>query len=608
MRFSAFVFLTFLAVFPAVCQPVQGRPFLVSSPDKRVAAELTATAGVLRYRVIMDGQQIVAPSTLGILSNGIELGQEVRLGSPKLRAVHESYRLFGAHTMALNDANEATVPATSHGETYQVDIHVADDGVAVRLRLPAAPGRKVQADRSSWTLDGDPQMWVDAWDPGYESLYRTTSLSLLGTGALSLPITAKLNGVYATLTEAALKDYGDLALQPGPGGKLEGKLLNDAGGWTTSDAVTQPWRVTILGRDLSTLVNSTLVQNLNEPPRPELVDASWIKPGRSTWQWLAIGTPLQQDQRQWVDWTAQLGFEYYLIDEGWEHWTDPWASIASISAYAKQHNVKVWIWAHSREVKDPAQREAYFQKAVAAGVAGVKIDFPPPTDRPWSNWYPDTARDAAGHHLLVDFHGATKPTGMERTWPNAITREGVRGHEYQITRYKRLLPPEHDTILPFTRYVVGPGDYTPTVFEAKELQGNTWGHELAQAILFTSPFLCFGGHPQDFLANPARDVLTAIPSVWDETRVLPGTEPGKIAAMARRSGDHWFIAVINGGDASALDVSLSFLGGGSWKAKELFDHEGKPDAWDRKTEDVTSSGRISLHLAARGGFVAEISR
>ena len=112
----------------------------------------------------------------------------------------------------------------------------------------------------------------------------------------------------------------------------------------------------------------------------------------------------------------------------------------------------------------------------------------------------------------------------------------MRGHEYQITRYKRLLEPDHDVILPFTRYIAGPGDYTPTVFTTKELQGNTWGHELAQAIIFTSPFLCFGGHPREYLANPARDVITAIRPVWDETRVLNGSEPGKVVAEARRSG------------------------------------------------------------------------
>jgi alpha-glucosidase len=270
--------------------------------------------------------------------------------------------------------------------------------------------------------------------------------------------------------------------------------------------------------------------------------------------------------------------------------------------------VKIWVWAHSKLVKDPEARKEYFRKAVEAGVVGVKIDFPPPTDHWWATWYWDTARDAAAAHLMLDFHGATKPTGMSRTWPNVLTREGVRGHEYQITRYHRRLEPEHDVILPFTRYVAGAGDYTPTVFTLKELQGNTWTHELAQAVVFTSPYLCFGGHPQEYLQNPAKDLLTAIPAVWDETRVLEGSEPGKLVAMARRKGDRWFVAVMNGADATHLDLSLAFLGAGTWKATTLADPKDRPDAYDRQQGSKTRADHVSFDLQSRGGFVAYFTK
>jgi alpha-glucosidase len=323
---------------------------------------------------------------------------------------------------------------------------------------------------------------------------------------------------------------------------------------------------------------------------------------------MAIGAPKFEDQHQWVDWTKALGYEYYLVDEGWSHWKAPWDSLKSVTDYAKTQGVKVWLWVYSGEVKDPAARDAYFRRAAEIGIAGVKVDFPAPTNREWSTWYHDAARDAAAYKLLIDFHGATKPTGMERTWPNELTREGVRGHEYQITRYHRVLEPQHDVILPFTRFVVGHGDYTPTVFDPKELQGNTWAHELAQAIVFTSPFLCMSGNPADYLANQARDVLMAIPAVWDETRVLPGSEPGKIAGFARRRGDQWFIGVMNGADATTLDVPLNFLGAGEWKASRLGDVGGKPDAWDRKEEAVNAGTTFHASLASRGGFVAWIRK
>jgi alpha-glucosidase len=422
-----------------------------------------------------------------------------------------------------------------------------------------------------------------------------------------MPVTLSVHGFYVSITEAGLKDYGDLALHARDDGVLEGSLYADKEGWETDSQVVQPWRVTIVARNLSDLVNTTLVQNLNPPPAdPSLATATWIKPGRASWQWLSSGGPVEGDQRQWVDWTQELRFEYYLVDEGWEHWKDPWGGLADVVSYAATRGVKIWVWVNSNEVLDANARKLYFEKFSAMGVAGVKIDFPHPTNRAWSSWYFDTAKDAASYHLMVNFHGASKPTGMERTWPNVLTREAVRGHEWQITRYKRQLDADHDTILPFTRYVVGPADYTPTVFKPAELLGNTWAHELAQAITFTSPFLCFGGAPQDYINNPAKDVLMAIPATWDETRVLAGSLPGKVVVEARRSGQQWFIAVVNGGAATSVELPLDFLGAGKWSSTQLFDVTGTPAAWNREEVSVTSNDHIRLTLEPRGGFVARL--
>jgi alpha-glucosidase len=584
--------------------PEQPTPYTVTSPNGRLTAELTTTDNVLRYRITVDGQQVLAPSEIGIRSDGMELGRNVVLGTLTRNSVDEQYDFFGGRGLAVNKANEASVLAISGSESYTVDLHVADDGVAVRLRLPAKKGRKIEAERSAWRFDGDPMVWVTQLDPGYEQHYRTRTLSTLGTVSYNMPLTAKIDDLYVSITEAALKDYGDMALRIGTNGALEGYLFADTSGWTTDAAVVQPWRVTVIADNLTALVNTTLVYNLNAPRDASLDGADWIKPGRSAWQWMAIGAPQLDDQPQWVDWTQQLGFEYYLVDEGWSWWPNAWSSLESVVAYASSKGVKVWLWVHSNEVKDANARQSYFQRAADIGIAGVKIDFPPACDHWWSTWYWDTARDAARYELLVDIHGANKPTGMERTWPNVLTREGIRGHEYHMTRYDRLLEPQHDTILPFTRYIAGVADYTPTVFAAEELQGNTWAHELAQAVVFTSPFLCYGGHPRDYLANSAVDVLKAIPAVWDETIVLPGSEPGKVAAFARRSGQHWFVGVLNGADELTLDLPLSFLGNGTWWVIRLADVTGRGDAWDRQEGSVSASDIIRLKLSSRGGFVA----
>lgn len=610
---SSSSFFLFLAITAASVGTLAGqtrvsRPVAVFSPDGRMRAELSAEGGLLQYRIVVDGKQLLAPSRIGIKADDVEFGEGVNLGSGHVRKVDERYPFFGAHAKAIAHANEVSVPAQSSGQSYWVDLYVANDGVGVRLRLPAKPGRRVQADRSSWRIEGDPTVWWAALDNSYESAYHQTTLKRLGAGNIGLPLTAKLGQVYIALTEAQVKDYGDLAVRMGKDGDLVGQLYADTQGWTTDNEVVQPWRVTIIARDLTALVNTTLVENLNPPASAELTRNNWIKPGRSAWQWLASGDPIEAEQHEWIDWTSQLKFEYYLIDEGWEKWPDSWQAIASDVAYAKSKNVKIWIWTHSRMVWDAQARKEYMRKAVAAGVVGIKIDFPPPASREVTNWYVDTAKDAAEMHLMIDFHGASKPTGISRTWPNVITREGVRGHEYQITRYHRVPEADHDVILPFTRYVIGPGDYTPTVFTKSELMGNTWAHELAQAVIFTSPFLCYGGHPRSYLQNPARDVLTAIAPVWDETRVLPGSEPGKVVAEARRSGEQWFIAVINGGEATTLDLPLSFLSTGTWQLTQLRDASDRPDNWDRQDGKASRNDHIRLELAARGGFVGWIRK
>ncbi len=598
-----------LVILLLAVSAVQARPVGVLSPDGKVTAVISDEGGVLAYRVSMDGKSVLNPSPLGMRTNGIDLGAGVSIKKTQRGKVAERYPFHGGKAWADNHANTAKLFLSSNGVAFEADVHVANDGVAVRLRLPALAGRKVEANGSGWNLaEPDPKIWATEFGPEYENTYAETTLTKLGDKAYGLPLTAKVSGLWVTLSEAAVVDYGDSSIHLTKEGTLATRLYADPNGWSTDQAVIQPWRVTIIARDLTGLVNSTLVQNLNPPPSAELAEAKWIRPGRSSWQWLAIGDPLETDQHQWVDWTHKLGFDYYLIDDGWAKWAAPWPSLTDTVQYARQQGVGIWVWVHSHDVSTPATRQALFKRFADIGVVGVKVDFPAPASREWSNWYRDTAKDAAAEHLMVDFHGASKPTGTERTWPNVLTREGVRGHEWHITRYQRKLTADHDTILPFTRYVVGPGDYTPTVFETKELQGNSWGHELAQMVMFTSPYLSMGGHPQAYLSNPGLDLLKAVPATWDETIVLPGSEPGKVAIMARRSGSDWFIAAINNGEARDMELSLAFLKKGTWHMVELADDPDKPDSYKPLEGPVASDQLIRLTMRARGGFVAHIRK
>ncbi|MEI7911731.1 MAG: glycoside hydrolase family 97 catalytic domain-containing protein [Verrucomicrobiota bacterium] len=587
-------------------------PVSVSSPNGRLMATLSDNGGNIRYTVSLDGTEVLAPSVAGIRSDGIAFGKEGQLGTPEIRKVNETYPFSGAKSVAVNRARVAIVPASTQGQQYKLDLHVADDGVGVRLRLPAKAGRKVEADLSTWQLPGDPAVWAMEHSDCYEEKYQTKTLSGLGNQRYGLPLTARVGNAYLTLSEAALTDYSDLEVNLGESKALVGSLPHDAKGWTTDRAVIQPWRVTIVASGLTELVNTTLIQNLNPPADPALANAKWIKPGRSTWQWLNSGSPKFEEQHQWVDWTKSLGFEYYLVDDGWKKWPNNWEGLKSVCDYAKKQGVGVWLWVHSNEVKDPQSGKDYFRRAVDAGIVGVKVDFPLAPDRSWATWYQDTAKEAAEQKLMIDFHGAVKPTGMERTWPNELTREGVRGHEWHTAKHpwvpERILEPQHDVILAFTRYIVGPGDYTPTVLEPADIHGNTYPHELAQAIVFTSPFLCFGGNPKTYLENPAKDLISAIPSTWDQTVVLPASEPGKLAAFARRRGNQWFVGVLNGADPATIDIPLTFLGQGSWKASVFEDVDGKPDSFKRSERPVAANASLKTNLLPRGGFVMWIRK
>jgi alpha-glucosidase len=604
--------LAALVLFAASAQSAE---IVIKSPDRKVVATVTDDGG-LSYSVSLDDREVVRHSRFGIVSDGVDLGANVTLGKSSSRKIRESYAMFGSHSRAENDCRETTVAVRSAGgEAYELDVRACNDGVALRARLAAKPSRKINGEATEWRIAGNPLAWYQTDFGSYEGIFQSTRLENFSAGTkIPLPITFTLpGGGYALVTEANLLNYSDLGVQATADHSLHGffHAQPDGNGWTTDEAVVQPWRVTLLARDLNALVNSDFIRNLCPVAPPELTKANWIQPGRSTWQWWSSGGPIYSEQHQWVDWTKQLGFEYYLVDEGWRGWKDNgkdnWACLKEVCDYAKTQGVKIWLWVNSNEVPNAQRRTNLLDHAVVVGAAGVKIDFEPEADVRWANWYDETLRDAAERHLMIDFHGANKPEGRERTWPNEITRESIRGHEYQIVRYHRTLPPQHDTILPFTRFVIGPGDYTPTVFNPKELRGYTWSRELAQAIVFTSPFLCYADHPTNYLNNPAVDVMKAIPSTWDETIVLPGSEIGKCAAFARRSGKTWFIGVMNGADATTLDLPLNFLGRGEYKLTQLGDAPERDDAWQRGERTVKRSDRVQLSLRPGGGCVAQLN-
>ena len=355
-----------------------------------------------------------------------------------------------------------------------------------------------------------------------------------------------------------------------------------------------------------------MVTNLCPAPKAGM-DFSWVKPGRCMWHWWSVGAPKYEDQKAWFDAAKQMGWEYYLIDEGWSWWKQEgksqWDMLAEVIAYGKSQGVKSIVWVNSAEMRHAPERRAYLERVKAIGAVGIKIDFIPRATTEVMQWYMGAMQDCAELGLLVNFHGSVKPTGLSRTYPNDITREAVRGNEYQIRRYGRVLPQAHYVSLPFTRLLAGPADLTPVTLNPAEIAvgGYSWAHEMSQAIVFLSPVLHFSDHYSYYLESPMRDLLSEVPTTWDETLVLPCTEMGKVVAYARRKGNDWWIGVMNGDQPREISISLDFLKG-KGKAALVYDDDTRLDGVKREDRNVSSQETLRMKLRPGGGFVARISK
>lgn len=585
------------------------RPRLeVKSPDGKVVFSVQA-GEYLTWSANFHGKPVVEPSSLGIIIGGDDLGKNVSFaGKPVKNEINETYSTRGAHSTAINRCRVAVLPLSSGAAKTpsQLEIRVFNDGVAYRYRVPGRSPRHIDGESSEWKLPIGSTIWSQsASNTSYEARYEP---GIMGQQPKNLqimaPATVKFSDGtgYAMMTEANLVNYSDLSLLVN-GNSFQGFFRNSRNGWDASGEIVSPWRVTVLAADLNTLVNSDLIKNLCPSPASELVNAAWIRPGRSTWGWLSCYcAPNLEDQKAWIDRTKALGFEYYLIDDGWRDWNgggdNAWNAMAELVKFAKGQGVDIWAWVHCKYVHKPEDRLEFFKRAKSIGIVGLKIDFMEPANTEWVNWYDDTLRVAAFLQLMIDFHGAVKPTGRERTWPNEMTREAVAGREQGKS------PAAHDLTLPFLRYVQGHADFTPTLFMPDRLSGSSFAHELAMAIVFTSPYLCMGDNPTNYLNSEALDVLKALPSVWDETRVLAGSEIGQFAAFARSSGDQWFVGAINGLTPRRENIALSFLGSGDYRMIELADDPNHNDAFIRTERIVNRQGTAILSLRKDGGYVA----
>jgi alpha-glucosidase len=606
-----------------------GNEFAVESPRTNLLFRLfMGIEGDPRFRISYRGIDVIEPSALTMSVDGRNLCQDAAITKVVRYRVDERYETRGGHRSAVNRCNGARFEMTHAPSqtSYLIDIGVFNDGAAFRFVIPGA-GKRVPDESSTFKLPAGSTLWFHDFEGHYEGIHQKKSIGDLKDGEWAAPpLTIKLpNGRgYAAITEAALVNYAGMGLRADGQkgfttvlghalpishpfdlryGKEEAKRLSQPA--AIDGTITTPWRVILAGPDLNTLVNSDIISNLSPPPDeqifPQGIKTDWVKPGRAVWRYLDGGENTFEGIKEFSRLAGQLGFEYNVVEGIWARWTE--AQIRELVDYSNQQNVKLWFWKHSRTLRTPQAREEFFALLSRYGVAGAKIDFFDHEAKEIIDVYQALLRTSAEHKIMVEFHGANKPAGESRTWPNELSREAIRGLEYRSMNLRSV----HNTTLPFTRFLAGHADYTPVHFGERRRE-TSWAHQIATAIVFTSPLMIYGAHPQHILENPAHDVIKAIPAVWDETIVLPQSEIGELAGFARRSGNVWFVGIMNALTGRTIRVPLKFLGARKYRATLVNDQMDNPAAV--KIDNISAGGgdNLTVRMRAGGGFVARFDR
>ncbi|MFF3373196.1 glycoside hydrolase family 97 catalytic domain-containing protein [Streptomyces sp. NPDC002680] len=578
-----------------------------SSPTAVVA--LDPADGHPTLTVRRADEQVLAPSPLGLVTEQADLSQGLELTGRTTRTVTERYTsTTGKSRERVARMTEARFRfRTAEGARLDLLVRVARDGVAYRYVLPRSTGN-VLRETSAFTLPTDSQAVINAYRADNELPFkRYESAATAPAGSYSMQALFNTPGGYALIAESDLNgSYAGAHLTHeanSPTYKVS--LWNDEP-IAVEGSLKTPWRTIVTG-DLTTVTESTLVDDLAPPSKVR--DTSWIRPGPALWTWLAGGKEAGQSlaaQKGYVDYAAERKWPYEVVDAGWYYKPGEWDVIdpdwqtnswmPELVRYAAAKGVGVQVWLHYTLLTDPVEREKWLSTLASWGVKGVKIDFMDSESQERMRWYDEALEATARHHLLVNFHGSTIPKGMQRTWPQVMTMEGVGGEE------KRNNTAEQLASLPFTRNVIGSMDFTPGAFH-RPFRPNVASDagELGLTVLYESGIQNLAGTPESYEARPeARGYLEQLPARWEETRLLTG-DPGRAAVLARRAADgRWFIGGTFAGAAHTADIPLR-LGAGRWLVETVTDGSA---GLVRGTQVAKGGATIAVPVIADGGFAA----
>ena len=594
---------------------------IFESPNHQLSAEVNGQSVTLYDK----SKQMVTRIHLGLITDQGNLDSCLVLKqSTAVKTVKADYTMItGKRSHCTNRANEKTFTYdNADNMPLEAIVRLYNDGVAIRYRIPQ--GVKVTDDCTSFYVADGKDRWIAPYDFGNEQPFphdtegktvKDRNLRDVTNGQWSYPaLVEPQKGLFMLIAESDLRsnDSGSYLVNADNSEQYKVQLVGSS---AFCDGLS-PWRFAIIG-SLADVVESTLVTDLATPS--QIADTSWIQPGVSSWIYWAYnhGSKDYALVKQYIDLAAQMGWPYCLVDWEWPEMTNG-GDINDVMAYAKQKGVKINLWynsgtslvgPHAPQPQDrlntAESREREMQWLESIGASGIKVDFFSPDNDTMVNYYIDILKDAARHHLLVDFHGCTIPNGWQRTWPNMVSMEGIYGAEwYNNYELMTTLAPPHNATVVYTRNVIGPMDYTPGTFTDSQFPHiTTNAHELALPVLFESGIQHMADRPEGYESLPfeARQVYSHLPAAWDDTKLLAGY-PGKSAVVARRSGKTWYVAGINGTDE---EINLAFtLKRLNLKPKKvLLFSDGEAERDIKVSHPSLSGDKVCIACRARGGFL-----
>jgi alpha-glucosidase len=612
-----------------------------------------AHAHQLFYSVSFNGKWLLKPSALSLDINGYApLGAAVNLVGTKTSSADQTYHLVVGKTSEVHDQYNAIQlelkEMAAPGRKLLIEARAYNDAVAFRYVVPEQETTKdsfqLKNENTEFHFSTDATTYAQVL-PHYKSMYESEYLKLAVSAfsnqggvkssiLIGLPMLAEVPGAgWLAIAETDLQGYSSMYLT-NPSGGWSGHTMQsrlspriDSAGMAVigKGELHSAWRVIMMADQPGKLLESNAIMSLS--PATTLTNTNWIKAGKASWDWWsgslgADGKPAftTVNMKYYVDFAAKSGLEYMLVDAGWSEADitkmNGKVDIPAVVDYASMKNVKVWIWLYARAVDK--QMEAAFSLYEKWGVAGVKIDFIERDDQAGIDFYYRTAASAAQHHLMLDFHGSTKPFGLERTFPNVMNYEAVLGMEQSKGGTRDN--PENHVILAFTRMLTGPMDFTPGGFDnvtreafiprsnAPMVMG-TRAHHTALYVVYQMQFGMVADHPAAYEGQPEFGFIKKCPASWDEIKVLNGV-PGEYISVARRSRNDWYMGSITNWQGRTLSLPLSFLGKGKYTAEIYADGADaaiNPKHTSIYKKQVDSKTILQAKLVTGGGYAVRLT-